>query len=59
MEDFALEIAKEVAKEVMVKITVNVIKSSAHEWEEGWKRDYEAGGFSYQEPEEETAFEGA
>lgn len=48
MEDFALEIAKEVAKEVMVKITVNVIKSSAHEWEEGWKRDYEAGGFSYQ-----------
>jgi hypothetical protein len=56
MEDLVQEIIKEVTVGVMVNVITPSVES---EWGKGWKRDYEAGGISSWEPDEETAAEGA
>jgi len=50
MEDFVKEIIKEVVVSLTAKAITPVV---SREWEEGWDRDYKAGGLSYQELKEE------
>jgi hypothetical protein len=56
MENLAHEIITGIVVGVIVDVVTPDVRS---EWEEGWRRDCEAGGISYQEPDEETATEGA
>jgi hypothetical protein len=49
MEDLAQEIIVGVVAGLIVEILASDIR---REWELGWERDYEAGGVSYQNPDE-------